>query len=677
MKSKAQNHLSGAAPVNQPRTKGIFLSVSKRTALAMLWLAAISPLAADPLDQWFWRNPLPQGNSLASVVFAQNLFVAVGQGGTILTSSNGTNWILQTSPTANSLANVAWLNGKFIAVGEKGTILTSADATNWTIVPSGVTTTLSASAYGGGSYVIVGPQGTVLQSSTGLSWSKCLGISTSLYLNSVAFGAGTFIAITSQGEVIQSWDGSAWNPESSLGGYPNQVAYLSGRFIIMDERMWSSVDGFAWASTWVNPAPDVVTVAEGSYIGAGAGGVIQVSNNGTNWSWMTAYQSSGDLTGIAFGNSTYVAVGALGVIRTSTDRTNWFFRNRALSNGGTLYGLTYANGEFVAVGEGEIGPGGILEQDPLLFSGSSSDWYARASGNFTTLEDIAYGQGLYVLAGGYGIRTSTNGIDWTNRSSGLSGQLSSVNYVNGLFILTGWSGSLSTSPDGITWTPRTTGATTKTLMDTTYGNGLFVSVARTPGGSSGAVLTSGDGVTWTNRSTVNLCGICFAKGLFVVVGDGGVIRTSANAVNWTTQLSGVASSLWGIAYGDGYFVAVGDQGVLLTSPDGISWARRNASTSQSLQKVVYGRGTFVAVGGGSTIVQSAPTIPSLQLRPAAGAPQMELSLLGGFDRAYAVETCSNLNSSDWSAVTTLPPGQRQFVDSDTAHPRKFYRVTVP
>jgi hypothetical protein len=515
-----------------------------RGGFVVVCLMTTLPILADPLDQWFWRNPLPQGNPLASVVFAQSNFVAVGTGGTILTSPDGTNWTLQVSRTTNSLANAAYLNGRFVAVGERGTILTSPNGSDWTFVPSGVTNSLTSSAFGGGAYVVVGLQGTVLRSPDGVNWAKQPGISTSLYLNSVAFGAGTFVAITSLGQVIQSWDGFSWNTQSALGGYPNQVTYLNGRFIILDENVWSSTNGLSWTSTWVNPAPDCVTFADGLYIGVGMGGVIQVSANTTNWSWMTAYQSSGDLTGIAFGNNAYVAVGALGLIRTSTDRANWFFQNRALSNGGKLYDVEFANGEFVAVGEGRVGAGGILERSPLLFSGSSTQWYARNSGSFSTLQGISYGQGVYVMAGSYGIQSSTNGVEWVTRSSGLSSQLSSINYVNGLFLLTGWSGALSTSPDGIAWTQRTN-PSTRTLMDSTFGNGLYVIVGRTPGGSSGSILTSADGVTWTNRSAANLSGICFANERFVAVGDGGHIRTSTNGVNWTTQSSGVTASLWG------------------------------------------------------------------------------------------------------------------------------------
>jgi hypothetical protein len=222
-----------------------------------------------------------------------------------------------------------------------------------------------------------------------------------------------------------------------------------------------------------------------------------------------------------------------------------------------------------------------------------------------------------------------------------------------------------------------TNASTKTLMDATYGNGLFVTVGRTPGGSSGSILTSSDGVTWTNRSASNLSGICFANGLFVAVGDAGLIRTSVNGVNWTTQASGVTVSLWDVGYGDGFFLAVGDQGTLLTSPNGASWTRRSSFTSQSLQRVTYGRGTFVVVGGGSTVLQSAATTPFLELRRMSASTAMELNLIGGFDRSYAVETCSNVNSGAWLPLMTLSPGQRQLVDSDTSYPRKFYRVSVP
>ena len=57
-------------------------------------------------------------------------FVAVGNSGTILTSSDGTSWTSPTSGTSNDLKGVTYANSTFVAVGKSGTILTSTDGTS-------------------------------------------------------------------------------------------------------------------------------------------------------------------------------------------------------------------------------------------------------------------------------------------------------------------------------------------------------------------------------------------------------------------------------------------------------------------------------------------------------------------------------------------------------------------
>jgi hypothetical protein len=59
-----------------------------------------------------------------------------------------------------------------------------------------------------------------------------------------------------------------------------------------------------------------------------------------------------------------------------------------------------------------------------------------------------------------------------------------VTYGNGLFVAVGEWGTILTSPDGVTWTARTSG-TSNLLYDVTYGNGTFVAV-----GEWGTILTS-------------------------------------------------------------------------------------------------------------------------------------------------------------------------------------------
>jgi len=77
--------------------------------------------------------------------------------GTILTSTNGVNWVLRPSGATNGLRAIAYGNGQFVAVGDTGTapadsptILTSADGVEWVERQSGVSgwSSLSGVAYG-------------------------------------------------------------------------------------------------------------------------------------------------------------------------------------------------------------------------------------------------------------------------------------------------------------------------------------------------------------------------------------------------------------------------------------------------------------------------------------------------------------------------------------------------
>jgi hypothetical protein len=53
-----------------------------------------------------------------------------------------------------------------------------------------------------------------------------------------------------------------------------------------------------------------------------------------------------------------------------------------------------------------------------------------------------------------------------------------------------------TSPDGITWTSRTSAADNE-WRSVAYGNGLFVAVSIS---GTNRVMTSPDGITWTSRT---------------------------------------------------------------------------------------------------------------------------------------------------------------------------------
>jgi hypothetical protein len=92
----------------------------------------------DPLDNWRWRNPLPQGNALDGIAFGAGRFVAVSRAGSIATLPDGVLW----TPTyvGGNLAAVRFFNDIFLA---RGTILISPDGITWTPQSAGTRCAMS------------------------------------------------------------------------------------------------------------------------------------------------------------------------------------------------------------------------------------------------------------------------------------------------------------------------------------------------------------------------------------------------------------------------------------------------------------------------------------------------------------------------------------------------------
>lgn len=75
------------------------------------------------------------------------------------------------------------------------------------------------------------------------------------------------------------------------------------------------------------------------------------------------------------------------------------------------------------------------------------------------------------------------GTTWTSQNAGTTDWLSGAAYGNNVFVAVG-GGIVLTSPDGMTWTTRTSGM--PDINGAAYGNNRFVAV-----GAEGTILTSG------------------------------------------------------------------------------------------------------------------------------------------------------------------------------------------
>jgi len=74
---------------------------------------------------WTLRTSQVNNLDLYGVTYGNELFVAVGKDGTILTSPDRMHRTKRASGTNNWLSGVAYGNNLFVAVGQYGTIITS------------------------------------------------------------------------------------------------------------------------------------------------------------------------------------------------------------------------------------------------------------------------------------------------------------------------------------------------------------------------------------------------------------------------------------------------------------------------------------------------------------------------------------------------------------------------
>ena len=107
-------------------------------------------------------------------------WVAVGDGGRVLTSPDGTTWSLGTSNTPQNLQGITRGSTVFVAVGDSGTVITSVDGVSWTAQSISGTNLNAVTA--GAQFVAVGDNGVIFTSVDGTTWlPQSSGTSSNLY----------------------------------------------------------------------------------------------------------------------------------------------------------------------------------------------------------------------------------------------------------------------------------------------------------------------------------------------------------------------------------------------------------------------------------------------------------------------------------------------------------------
>ena len=263
----------------------------------------------------------------------------------------------------------------------------------------------------------------------------------------------------------------------------------------------TSEDGVSWttraslmpsAATWSSMAAglfdDGSTVGKVSKFVAVAGVAANTtgaySEDGITWS-ATSMQTSAAWVDVAFGKQKFVAISSdVTTVRISNDGENWDQTGTLTTTGFTA--IAYGKNRFVAIKRG------TSVANHATSTTVTGTWTAGALPSSSNWESIAYGNNRFVAVSntnGAIAAYSLDGITWAASTLPATADWYKVTYGQGVFLAVSESTAAATSPDGITWTTRTTSTAASGFNSITFGNrdryGQFVGV----GAGTGTVAT--------------------------------------------------------------------------------------------------------------------------------------------------------------------------------------------
>jgi photosystem II stability/assembly factor-like uncharacterized protein len=243
-----------------------------------------SVIRSTDLDSWSLPIATLANRTLNSVSHNNGQWVAVGDGGQIITSTDdGLSWTLDNTTTELNLYDVAYF-GQWIAVGDKGYVyLRSQNSNTWTRYNIGASDSLRSVAFVNNVIYVVGARGTIATSLEGTKWTVADRF-TNNRLTGISRGANTPVAVGASGVILSE------SPSFTVTWAVRNIAFDKFNFVSVrnleeqgyrvqdgDTLIFAQQEGFGGLNDGWNQYSEIFGAELGSGLGFDTGNFDQYS----------------------------------------------------------------------------------------------------------------------------------------------------------------------------------------------------------------------------------------------------------------------------------------------------------------------------------------------------------------------------------------------------------------
>jgi len=201
------------------------------------------------------------------------------------------------------------------------------------------------------------------------------------------------------------------------------------------------------------------------------------------------------------------------------------------------------------------------------------------TGKFTPIQFIAVGDNGYIMS-----ETKLQQVGINNWCA--------IAYGNNRYVSVGYNGYITTSSDGINWTPPNQVGGTVIWEDIMFENGYFVIIS-----TNHTYSSSLDGINWATIQNFGFSvnGVGHGNGIFAAVNFNGRISTSTNGTTWISSNKNSGTNMSGLGISDKWIIGCTSGGFLYRSGDGGNTWKSSFQDPIRPKKIVYGNNIFVGI----------------------------------------------------------------------------------